>query len=172
VDIVGSRVIKESLSDEQSKIYYDAFIEHASKIVEKYNGVSVKVVGDSLLFYFPLASNITSEDAIECCLDIAHSNEDLNKKMRAKDLPGIAYRISSTVGNVHITKSTTTVIQDIFGEPVNHCFKINQYALPNTVAIEDSLYQRTKDSGKFKFTRIDQSLIKGLEYVIFIVSKK
>jgi len=125
-----------------------------------------------LLFYFPLAPNIKSEDAIECCLDIAYSNEDLNKKLKTKDLPGIAYRISSTVGDVHITKSTTTVIQDIFGESVNHCFKINQYALPNTVVIGDTLYQQIKNYEKFKFTRIDQSLVKGLEYLLFIVSKK
>lgn len=172
VDIVGSIRIKESLSEEQSKIYYDEFIEHVSKIVEKHNGISVKVVDDSLLFYFPLTSQITSEKAIQCCLDIAYSNEDLNEKLKTKDLPGIAYRISSTVGDVNITKSTTAVIQDIFGEPVNHCFKINQYALPNTVVIGDSLYQKTKDSEKFKFTKIDQSLIKGLEYLVFIVSKK
>ena len=144
VDIVGSIMIKESLSEEQSKTYYDEFIEHVSKIVEKHNGISVKVVDDSLLFYFPLTSQITSEDAIECCLDIAYSNEDLNEKLKTKDLPGIAYRISSTVGDVNITKSTTAVIQDIFGEPVNHCFKINQYALPNTVVIGDSLYKKQK----------------------------
>ena len=173
VDIVGSIIIKNSLSEEQSRRYYDSFIDHVSKIVEKHNGISVKVVDDSLLFYFELdSSNTTYEDAIACCLDIVNSNAELNKKLKADDLPEIAYRISSTVGNVNITKSSSSVLQDIFGEAVNHCFKINQYALPNTLVIGDSLYEKTKDSEKFKFTKIDQSLIKGLEYIIFIVSKK
>ncbi|MFB5647327.1 MAG: HAMP domain-containing protein, partial [Candidatus Nitrosomaritimum yanchengensis] len=168
VDIVGSMTIKESLSDEQSKIYYDTFIKHVSKIVREHNGISVKVVDDSLLFYFPITSEVTSNDAIVCCLDIANSNEIL----KTNDLPGIAYRISAEIGDVNITKSTTTMMQDIFGEPVNHCFRINPYALPNTVITGESLYRRTKDYDRFTFTSIDQSLIKGLEYAIFIVSAK
>ena len=83
----------------------------------------------------------------------------------------MAYRISSTIGNTNITRSTMSTLQDIFGEPVNHCFKINQYALPNTLIVGDSLYQKVRDSDKFKFTRLDQSLVPGLEFVIFVVSR-
>lgn len=171
VDIVGSITIKESLSDEQARKYYDMFIEHVSKIIEKHQGISVKVVDDSLLFYFPISSDTTSEKAITCCLDIAESSKELNEKLKTEDLPGMAYRISSTIGNTNITRSTMSTLQDIFGEPVNHCFKINQYALPNTLIVGDSLYQKVRDSDKFKFTRLDQSLVPGLEFVIFVVSR-
>ena len=172
VDIVGSILIKEKMSEEQSKKYYNMFIESISKIVEKYNGIAVKAVDDSLLFYFPFAENTTYENAINCCLEIADCNSELNEKLRSEDLPEMAYRISSTFGKVNVTKSSTATLQDIFGEPVNHCFNINQYALPNTLVIGDSFYQKVKDSGKLKFTRLDQSLIRGLEYKIFIVSRK
>ena len=172
VDIVGSIMIKEKMSDEQSKKYYNMFIESIVKIVEKYSGIAVKAVDDSLLFYFPLADNTTYENAIDCCLEIADYNSDLNERLRSEDLPEIAYRISSTFGEVNVTKSSTATLQDIFGEPVNNCFNINQYALPNTLIIEDSLYQKIKDSEKLKFTKLDQSLIRGLEYTIFIVSRK
>ena len=172
VDIVGSILIKEKMSDEQSKKYYNMFIESTAKIVEKHNGIAVKAVDDSLLFYFPFADGTTYENAIDCCLEIADYNSELNEKLRSEDLPEIAYRISSTFGRVNVTKSSTATLQDIFGEPVNHCFNINQYALPNTLVIGDSLYQKVKDSEKFKFTRLDQSLIRGLEYLIFIVSRK
>ena len=172
VDIVGSILIKEKMSDEQSKKYYSIFIESTAKIVENHNGIAVKAVDDSLLFYFPLEDNTTYQKAIDCCLAIADHNSELNEKLRSEDLPEIAYRISSTFGEVNVTKSSTATLQDIFGEPVNHCFNINQYALPNTLVIADSMYQKIKDSAKLKFTRLDQSLIKGLEYTIFIVTKK
>lgn len=172
VDIVGSILIKERISDEQSKKYYNMFIESVAKIIEKHNGIAVKAVDDSLLFYFPLADNTTYENAIDCCLEIADYNSDLNENLTSEDLPDIAYRISSTFGMINVTKSSTETLQDIFGEPVNHCFNINQYALPNTLVIGDSLYQKVKDSEKLEFTRLDQSLIKGLEYKIFIVTRK
>ena len=172
VDIVGSILIKEKMSDEQSKKYYSMFIESIAKIVEKHNGIAVKAVDDSILFYFPLEDDATYQKAIDCCLEIADYNSELNEKLRSEDLPEIAYRISSTFGKVNVTKSSTATLQDIFGEPVNHCFNINQYALPNTLVIEDSLYQKVKNSEKLKFTRLDQSLIKGLEYKIFIVTRK
>ena len=172
VDIVGSILIKENMSDEQSKKYYDMFIESIARIVKKYDGISVKAVDDSLLFYFPLADNKTHDNAVDCCLEITEYNGDLNEKLKSEDLPEIAYRISSTFGKVNVTKSSTAALQDIFGEPVNHCFNINQYALPNTLVIGDSLYQKVKDSEKLKFTRLDQSMIRGLEYIIFIVSRK
>ena len=172
VDIVGSIIIKEEMSDDQSKKYYNMFIESIAKIVEKHNGIAVKAVDDSLLFYFSLADNTTYENAIDCCLEIVDYNSDLNEKLRTEDLPEIAYRISSTFGKVNVTKSSTATLQDIFGEPVNDCFNVNQYALPNTLVIEDSLYQKVKNSEKLKFTRLDQSLIKRLEYKIFIVTRK
>ena len=172
VDIVGSILIKEKMSVEQSKKYYNMFIESVAKIVEKHKGIAVKAVDDSLLFYFPFENDATYENTIDCCLEIADHNVKLNEKLISEDLPEIAYRISSTFGNVNVAKSSTAILQDIFGEPVNQCFNINQYALPNTLVIEDSLYQKVKDSEKFKFTKLDQSLIKGLEFTIFIVTKK
>ncbi|WP_420545466.1 cache domain-containing protein [Nitrosopumilus sp.] len=172
VDIVGSILIKEKMSEEESKKYYSVFIESVAEIVEQYNGIAVKAVDDSLLFYFPLKDDTTYENAVDCCLAIADYNSELNEKLTSEDLPEIAYRISSTFGDVNVTKSSTATLQDIFGEPVNHCFNINQYALPNTLVIGDSMYQKVKDSEKLKFTKLDQSLIKGLEYKIFIVTRK
>ena len=171
VDIVGSILIKEKMSGEQSKRYYGMFIESIAKIVEQHNGMAVKAIDDALLFYFPLEDNTTFRNAVDCCLAIVDYNSELNEQLRAEDLPEIAYRISSTFGEVNVTKSSTATLQDIFGEPVNHCFKINQYALPNTLVIGDSMYQKVKGYEKLKFTRLDQSMIKGLEYVIFIVTK-
>ena len=173
VDIVGSILIKDKLSEEQSKKYYDKFIEHVSIIIKKHGGISVKVVDDSLLFYFPIdSSEVTCKDAIACCLEIVESNSELNENLKSEGLPGMAYKISSTAGSVNVTKSSSSVLQDIFGEPVNNCFKINQYALPNTLVADDSLYERAKDTDKFKFTKIDQSLVKELGHLVFIVSAK
>ena len=85
VDIVGSILIKEKMSEEESKKYYSVFIESVAKIVEQYNGIAVKAVDDSLLFYFPLKDDTTYENAVDCCLAIADYNSELNEKLTSED---------------------------------------------------------------------------------------
>ncbi len=82
----------------------------------------------------------------------------------------MSYRTSVTFGTVNVTKTESDAVQDVFGEPVNHCFKINPFALPNTVVIDQGMYEKVKDSN-YKFTQLDESVIKGLIYRIFLVEQ-
>jgi class 3 adenylate cyclase len=106
---------------------------------------------------------------LDCCSEISKLDKQLNDKTSSENLPGMAFRTSTAYGMVNEAKTPDSSLDDIFGEPVNICFKINQYALPNTVVVDDSVYQKAKDL-KFKFTKLDQSLIKDLEYTVFILS--
>ena len=108
---------------------------------------------------------------LDCCLEISNLNKELNDKTSSENLPGMAYRISTSFGTVNEAKTSDSSLDDIFGEPVNTVFKINQYALPNTVVTDYTVYEIAKESG-FKFTKLVRSIIKGLEYTLFVVSSK
>ena len=171
VDLVDSIKITESLTEDQKRHYNQIFIESIIPAIKKYHGITIKEIGDAILFYFPISKDDEKilSNVLSCCLEISQLSDELNQKTIAENLPGIAYRISSTFGTINVAKTMNSSIQDIFGGPVNVCFKINQYALPNTVVFDSTIHDKAKDL-KFKFTKLDQSIIKDLEYSVFIVS--
>lgn len=134
VDIVQSTMITASLSNEQIKNFYGIFINSIDEIVKKFDGIVVKNIGDSLLFYFMKTDSDNKDyfkNVIECCLTISDSNSELNKKMAKVGLPKISYRTSISYGTISIAKVSTSLVDDIFGVTVNRCSKINRFALPN-----------------------------------------
>lgn len=170
IDLVGSVKISKSLTTEQKQKYGQIFSDSIIPVIKKYEGVPIKIVDDAILFYFPVFENKdTLSNMLKCCLELSQMYKELNEKTTSENLPGISYRISSAYGLVHAAKTADLSLDDIFGEPVNIAFKINHYALPNTVVIDDSVYKKAKNLD-FTFTKIDQSLIRDLEYSIFIVS--
>ena len=91
--------------------------------------------------------------------------------MASENLPGVGYRISSTFGTIQVVGGNDKTVSDIFGESVNLCFKINQYALPNTLIIDQSMYEKSEKM-EFTFTKLDKSIVRELDYDVFIVSRK
>ncbi|KAF6246494.1 adenylate/guanylate cyclase domain-containing protein [Nitrosopumilus sp. b3] len=171
VDLIGSLKLTKTLSEEQKKRYSQIFTDSVIPIIEKYKGIPIKIIDDAILFYFPSSKDDKTilSSMLDCCSEISKLDKQLNDKTSSENLPGMAYRISTAFGMVNEAKTSDSSLDDIFGEPVNTCFKINQYALPNTVVVDDSVYQKAKDL-QFKFTKLDQSLIKDLEYAVFILS--
>ena len=60
--------------------------------------------------------------------------------MYEEALPALKYRISADYGKVHLAKSYTSEMDDLFGTTVNLCAKINRYAKPNSMVIGGDLY--------------------------------
>lgn len=173
VDLVGSLQLTQNLSDDKKRRYTEIFTESVVPIIKKHEGLPIKIIDDAILFYFPVSTdNVESlSNVLNCCLEITKIERELNEKTTSENLPGISYRISSAFGTVNESKTSDSKLDDIFGEPVNAVFKINQYALPNTVVVDYSVYEKAKESN-FEFTKIARSIIKGLEFTIFVVSSK
>ena len=171
VDLIGSLKLTKTLSEEQKKQYSQIFTDSVVPIIKKHKGIPIKIIDDAILFYFPASKDDKTilSSVLDCCSEISKLDKQLNDKTSSENLPGMAFRTSTAYGMVNEAKTSDSSLDDIFGEPVNICFKINQYALPNTVVVDDSVYQKAKDL-KFKFTKLDQSLIKDLEYTVFILS--
>jgi len=176
VDIIQSTVLTANLSDEQTRKFYEVFLNSVAVIVKKFNGIVVKNVGDSLLFYFP---NIEANDkvaftnVIECCLTMCESNNEINKQMIQEGLPEIAYRISISYGTVNIAKVVTSSVNDIFGTTVNRCSKINRFAFPNNLIIGSDVYEKIKSQSNYDFRNMNINPTGGKSvFSVYLVTRK
>ena len=70
VDIVSSTKIMMSLPHVKVSRYYEIFLNKMAEIVRKFDGIVVKNIGDSLLFYFPNTATKQTpefENVLNCC---------------------------------------------------------------------------------------------------------
>ncbi|HSD04976.1 MAG TPA: cache domain-containing protein [Nitrosopumilaceae archaeon] len=176
IDIISSTKITARLTDLESSKLYTTFLNSMATIVDQFEGVVVKNIGDALLFYFPKTNAEEKEhlkNALECCFKMSESHKEINTKLENQSLPSINYRISATYGSVRIAKVATSSIEDIFGSTVNRCSKINPLAPPNGIAIGDDLYQLVKNFDEYVFRKIDDyELTYEQDYSVYSVSRK
>ncbi len=175
IDIIQSTILTNNLSDEQTKDFYEIFINSVAEIVKKFNGIVVKNIGDSLLFYFNKNNSEEKnyfKNVIECCLTIGDSNSEINNRMSKEGLPAIAYRTSITYGTVNIAKVSTSSVDDIFGATVNRCSKINRFALPNGVIIGSDVYEKVKTFNEYDFRNMNATVGTSSIYSVFLVARK
>ena len=162
VDIMDSTKITGKLSDTQTSEFYQIFLNSMASLVRKYGGISVKNIGDALLFSFPNLhpdTNDVFKKTIECCLEMGEINEELNMRLKKQHLPSINYRISATYGSVRIAKLSTSSINDIFGPTVNKCAKLNRSAPPNGLIIGEDFYKNAKSLKEFNFKKAGEGLV-------------
>ena len=176
VDIMNSTKITAKLSEVQISEFYQTFLNSMTTIVRKFGGISVKNIGDALLFSFPNLHPDTDEvfkKTIECCLTMGESNDKLAMDLEKHKLPPIDYRISATYGPVRLAKLSTSSINDIFGPTVNRCAKINRSAPANGLIIGGEFYKNAKSLKEYDFKKVGDGLVSeehGFEG--YVVSRK
>ena len=72
-------------------------------------------------------------DVLECCITMIEARNTINQKMHEEELPSISYRISAEYGRVEVARSATSQSDDLFGQVMNICSKINSKALSNGI---------------------------------------
>jgi len=148
IDIVDSTNIAVTLPEKKIGDFYGIFINDVSNIIKKFEGIVVKNIGDSLLFYFSdtleeshkNANQKSVENAIKCGFAIINYHSIINKKMSKLGLPKLDYKISFSFGRVRIAKISTSAVDDIFGPAVNICAKVNSLCPPNSIVITQKLH--------------------------------
>jgi class 3 adenylate cyclase len=174
VDIMNSTKITLKLSESETSEFYKIFLNSIAEIVKNFGGIVVKNIGDALLFYFPvtLSEESALKKCLDCCLTLCESHEDIIQKLEQQNLPIFNYRISSTYGIVRIAKTSISSVNDIFGNTVNRCAKINRIAPANRLVIGQDFYDSAKNFDDYIFKKIDDVTETKSDYSVYLVLKK
>ena len=176
VDIMNSTKITAKLSESETSEFYNLFLNSIAGIVRNFGGIVIKNIGDALLFYFPVMPSEEEsvlKKCLDCCLTLGESHDDIAKKLENQKLPVFDYRISSTYGMVQIAKTSTSSINDIFGNTVNRCAKINRIAPANRLIIDEEFYDNAKIFDDYLFKKIDSDVTAPeAGYSGYLVSRK
>jgi class 3 adenylate cyclase len=176
VDIMNSTKITSKLSESETSEFYKIFLNSIAVIVRNYDGIVVKNIGDALLFYFPVIyseEESTLKRCLDCCLTLSESHDDIINKLEKQKLPVFDYRISSTYGIVRIAKTSTSSVNDIFGNTVNRCAKINRIAPANRLIIGEEFYDSAKNFDDYIFKKIKSDITSpDAGYIGYLVSRK
>ena len=175
-DIMNSTKITSKLSESETSEFYKIFLNSIAVTVRNFGGIVVKNIGDALLFYFPVIyseEESTLKKCLDCCLTLCESHDDIVKKLEKQKLPVFDYRISSTYGIVRIAKTSTSSVNDIFGNTVNLCAKINRIAPANRLIIGEEFYNSAKIFDDYIFKKIYSDVTSPeSDYLGYLVSRK
>ena len=176
VDIVNSTKTVSKLLPNEIPKYYEIFLNNMAKTVICHQGEILKIMGDSLLFYFP--DNYQRDhksvflNAIECGFSMIKMHRELNQILKRYSLPQIDYRISFDYGNLTIMKTKNGLV-DLVGPTINSCSKINNLASINNTVIGRDFYEKTKNFNQYRFENSGKfSIDLKQPYSIFSISKK
>ncbi len=176
VDIMNSTKITLNLSESQTSEFYKIFLNSIASTVRNFGGIVIKNIGDALLFYFPVVHSEEEsilKKCLDCCLALGELHDDIVKKLENHKLPIFDYRTSSTYGIVRIAKTSTSSINDIFGNTVNRCAKINRLAPANGLVIGEEFYKSAKNFDGYIFKKIDNAFSSSeSDYPVYRVSRK
>ncbi|ABK77558.1 adenylate cyclase [Cenarchaeum symbiosum A] len=159
VDMRDSTRIAAALSEPQTIDFYQTFLNSMAEIVRGHGGITIKNIGDALLFSFPNLHPDTLEvfqKTMECCLDMGDAHGEISKKLTGRGLPAVSYRISATYGPVQLAKISTSSVNDIFGPTVNRCAKINRAAPPNGLVVGAEFHRNARSMPGFAFAKSDK----------------
>ena len=175
VDIVDSTKTVDQLSPNQVPKYYEIFLNNMAKVVSNH-GEILKIMGDSLLFYFKdtcdAQDTLAFQNAIECGFSMIKMHKKLNDILKRYMLPCIDFRISFDYGKVTVMETRTGLI-DLVGPTINTCAKINDLSLRNNMVIGRDMYDKVRNLNQFQFKHANNFLIRSAHsYPVFSVSKK
>ncbi len=179
IDIVGSTNISVSLSEKNMEDFYGIFINDISNIIKKFEGIVVKNIGDSLLFYFPdtlekshkNTNQKSFENAINCGFAIIDYHSKINKKMSKLGLPKLDYKISFSYGGIRIAKILTSAVDDIFGLTVNICSKINSLCPPNSIVITQKLHDTIDSFERIQSEKLGEYSLANSKVQVYLIKK-
>lgn len=158
VDIINSTGITSELSEFQTGEFYRIFLGIMDACVKSFGGVSIKNMGDALLFSFPDTSPgagcAVFKRAMGCCMAMIEADGQMRAIFKERSLRPIRYRISVAYGPVRVARLSAGAINDIFGHTVNRCAKLNRLAPENGLVVDEGFYKNARTLGGYGFRRI------------------
>ncbi len=129
VDIVGSTRFYDQHGDVAGLAMVQKFLDKLTPIVEEHEGVVVKTIGDAIL-----ARYHTAIEGVRCGLAMQFALLEYNVGRAPMDQ--IHIRVALNSGYALIKE------QDVFGDVVNVCSRIESAAKPDDILISPSVYDQ------------------------------
>lgn len=129
IDMQGYTRRSAGQTIEEMKLFHDQMHAFVSEIMQKWNGIMVKSLGDGFMVRFDSPTS-----AVQAGIEIQRRLDARNAQMMNPDSI-VRFRIGINTGEVGIDESG-----DLFGDPVNIASRIQTFADPNDVFISESTY--------------------------------
>jgi len=117
---------------------------------QRHLGREIKTIGDAFLVEFESAV-----DAFLCALDIQDLLSKYNKNIPSKDMQ-IQIRVGVHWGEVVHQEN------DVFGNSVNICSRIQPLAPPGGICISERVYEKVKDKSPYPFQKLPTPELKNV----------
>lgn len=129
IDMQGYTKRSATQTIEEMKLFHDQMFKFVSDIMQKWNGIMVKSLGDGFMVRFDSPTN-----AVQAGIELQRRLETRNAQMLNPDSI-VRFRVGINSGEVGIDENG-----DLFGDPVNIAARIQTFADTNDVFISESTY--------------------------------
>jgi adenylate cyclase len=127
-DIRGFTTLSEQINPKQVVSLLNKYFSRMEQCIVKHNGIINKYIGDAIMAIFgvPLANQNQAIDAYKCCLDMRKTLAELNKELKAENMPELNFGIGLHTGNVLAGNigSTSRMEYTVIGDTVNVASRI------------------------------------------------
>jgi class 3 adenylate cyclase len=114
---------------EEMKLFHDQMFKFVADIVDKWNGIMVKSMGDGFMVRFESPTN-----AVQAGIEIQRKLDARNAQMM-NPASIVRFRVGINTGEVGMDENG-----DLFGDPVNIASRIQTFADTNDVFISESTF--------------------------------
>ena len=167
-DIRRFTSLAEKLTPEQVVTILNDYFTRMINIVNQYEGMVDKLMGDSVMALFGAPISIGDEPlrAIQCALAMQQEGDRFNKDQIAKGLPALPMGIGINTGAVVAGNigSSTKMEYTVIGDEVNIAARMQGIAKPGEVLISEKTYRLVE--GDIAVTALDEITFKGKNTVV------
>ncbi len=165
-DICGFTRLCEKIAPEELAGLLNNYFDQMSKIIFKYKGTVDKFIGDAIMAVFgaPISYGNDAELAIYAGLEMMEEMKKLREKLEQRMRFQIRIGINTGVVVAGYIGSSQRLEYTVLGDPVNVASRLQELALPGTIYIGETTYERVK--GLFRVKEIGSIRLRGKEQEI------
>lgn len=162
-DIIGFSEVSERFKAPQIVTILNRYFSKMSEIIEKYDGVVDKYMGDTIMAYFVDSeqSNDHAHRAVNCAVEMQIAMNEVNNDNEVDGLPSLFMGIGISTGIVTFGQMGSQLQNEytLIGDGVNLATSVRSHSLRGQVLISDYTYQQVKDV--VEIGDINEARIKG-----------